>query len=90
MGSDPDKAQAPLAIDADAVLSSPVALERLQLVAGRHPQEGQLGGRMQLLKFAHGGGFDVGKARHPAAFKQCLRVLASKVDQHGNNNDGRY
>ena len=89
MGTEPDKAQAPLAINADAVLSSSVALERFQLVARWHPQEGQIGGRVQLLKFAHGGGFHVGKASHLSAFKQCLRVLASKVDQHGNDNEGR-
>jgi hypothetical protein len=55
----PDKAHAPLVVDADAVLPLAVALQGFELVAGRNPQAGQLGGRMQLQQLASRYPFDV-------------------------------
>jgi hypothetical protein len=43
----PDEANAPLFVDAVAVLTLPIALELLQLVTGRHPQIFQTMDRVQ-------------------------------------------
>ena len=41
IGGAPDEADAPLVVDADAVLSGPVALERLEAIAGRNAKVGE-------------------------------------------------
>ena len=56
----PDKADSPLVVDANALLGLTVGLQRLQLVARRDAQAGQLGGGVDLkLTF-------VGSDRMPA------------------------
>ena len=49
MGCIPNEANPPLVVDADAVLSRPVAQEGLQPVARWHPQEVEIRCRVQLL-----------------------------------------
>jgi hypothetical protein len=44
----PDEAKPPLVIDADAVLSAPIILQRLQMVALGQPQIGKALGLVQL------------------------------------------
>ena len=43
----PDKADAPLPIDANTVLSLSIASERLQVIAGRHAEVGEVSGRVK-------------------------------------------
>src|SRR5437762_13703735 len=52
----PDEADAPLVVDADAVLPRPVALQRLEPVAGRHSQriEPSRGVKLRQLAPRHG------------------------------------
>jgi hypothetical protein len=49
----PHKADAPLVIDPDAVLSASLPFQRFEAIAGRRPQVGQLGGHVQHVEFAH-------------------------------------
>jgi hypothetical protein len=42
----PDKTDPPLVVDADAVLTLPVTVQRFQAIAGRHPQIVQQCGRI--------------------------------------------
>ena len=44
----PDEAKPPLVVDADAVLSAPIILQRLQMVAFGQPQIGEGLGLVQL------------------------------------------
>jgi hypothetical protein len=53
----PDKAHAPLVVDADAPLSSAVTFQPLEPISGRHPQSVNGNGRIQhgklTLRHAH-------------------------------------
>lgn len=51
----PDEADPPLVVDANAVLVFAVCLQRLQLVARRDAQAGQLAGGVDLKQLAPGG-----------------------------------
>lgn len=55
----PQKADPPLFIDANAVPAFAVAFERFQVVARRHGQLLQLGGRVQEQQFASGAALKV-------------------------------
>ena len=50
----PDKADAILIVDANAVLTSPVSLQSLQLVSGRKAQVAQVGRGFELVKLTAG------------------------------------
>lgn len=78
----PDEAQAPLVIDADAVLTRPVANQRLKTVAWRYPQEIQRGGGMELLELPNRNRCDVREPRHTATFEQCVCVSATEGLDH--------
>jgi hypothetical protein len=48
------KADSPLLVDADAELSLPVAIQRVQTIRGRKPQVGQHQSRIQLPESVQG------------------------------------
>ena len=48
----PDKTNAPLVIDADAVLAFPVTFQGFQMIAGRRPQIAKFGRDIQLPQFS--------------------------------------
>lgn len=79
----PDKADTPLVIDADAVLSFAVPLERFQMVAGGNPQACQFRGRLQLQKLAPRHAFDVLESGNRLAMKQRLGLNADERVNHG-------
>ena len=79
----PDEADAPLTIDADAVLTSPVALECFQTIARRNAQELQRCGGVQLLQFSQLYDFDIDEASDAPTLKQRLRVAAAETLDHG-------
>jgi len=54
----PDKADAPLVVDADAVLPFPVAFQCFQVIARRRPQITKLGGNIQLPQLSLGHPFE--------------------------------
>ncbi len=60
VGASPGKADAPLVIDADAVLARPDALQRLEPVARREAEEGEFDGSVNQLKFGEGALLDIG------------------------------
>ena len=65
----PSKANAPLRIDANAVLSFSITFECFQHIAGWHPKAFQISGSMQDQQFASGHSFYVGKSRYLLAAK---------------------
>ena len=80
----PDKTDSPLLVDADAVLSLPIILQRFKSVARRYLQVVKNCRPIQLRKFAQGRSFDVHPALHAPTLKQGLGVLALEVsDRHG-------
>jgi hypothetical protein len=79
----PDEANAPLVVDADAVLSGSITLEGFKPIAGGHPQiiEGFRG--RELGEFPEGDPLDVGgKPPRPRPSPDFLRLLASEILNH--------
>ena len=68
----PHKTDSPLVIDAEAVLPTAVALERLKLVARWNFEAGQFGRRMQLQELAPCYTLNVLEPRHNLATKERL------------------
>jgi len=78
----PDEAHAPLGVDADAVLSSPVAPERLKAVAGRTAQELKGLRRVEHLQLAFGNGLDAAELPRATAFEKGTRLTAVEGLDH--------
>lgn len=74
----PDKANAPLVIDPDTVLTGTVAPEQLQPVARRYPQIIEPCRHLQLLELSQRRPLDVHPALDTFALKECLRVGADE------------
>jgi hypothetical protein len=74
--SRPDEADAPLVIDADAVLAPSIFLERLKMVSRRDPKILEHRRPVKLRKFAKGRALDVDPAANASPFKQRFGVLA--------------
>ena len=73
----PHKADPPLIVDPNAVLSLPPSLERLQAIAGRLLQRVQTGSGMQLAKLAAGGPLNVVReSRRGLVIEDALRLPA--------------
>jgi hypothetical protein len=58
----PDKADAPLVVDADTVLPFAIASQRFQVIARRRPQIAKFGGDIQLPQLSLGQPFASPKA----------------------------
>ena len=78
----PHKAHPPLVVDADAVLTDTVALERFEAIAGRRAKELQRARGVQLREFALGHMRDGAKAPRRPTFELGLRVLAAERLNH--------
>ena len=79
----PDKAQAPLTVDADAVLAFAIVFKSLETVPWRHLQVIENCGPIQLCELAKCRALNVDPALNATAFKQGLRVLALEaLDRH--------
>ena len=60
-GQGPAKDDAPLVVDADGVLACPPPFQRLQPIARRDAQIGELAGEAELNQFSAGDGLDGGR-----------------------------
>ena len=79
----PDKTDAPLVVDADAVPSLPVALEGFESVARRHPHVIQLLRCRELRELAKGHPLNIGwKPARAFALPNFLRLFASEILNH--------
>ena len=81
-GSGPAEADAELVVDADAVLSSAIALERFEAVAGGHSKVFQPPGDLQLPELPPRDRLDLREAPDPSTVCQGLGVGASKRYDH--------
>ncbi len=61
IGSAPDEADAPLFVDADAMLALSVSFERLEAIARRELKEFKLHGRVDELKLCQRALLNVGR-----------------------------
>lgn len=79
-----DKAEAepPLIVDPDTVRASTISPQRLQSVAGRHPQEIKCCGGVQLCELALGSPLECDETPHPIAIGKSFGVLAAKAPNH--------
>ena len=78
-------AKPPLVVDTNAVKTGTVALERFEPVAGRHAEEVQRGGGVELGQLALGDPLNRREAPHPVPGGEPLRVLAAEAMNHGAN-----
>ena len=77
------KADPPLIIDRDGVLTLSVAGEGMQLVTWRYEQILQTNGEVQILKFARGALLDIWWQTFQLAVRvQCLRFAICKAFDH--------
>ena len=74
----PSKANAELIVDADAVLSRPIALECLEPIAGRYAQKVQRCRRMNLFQLASCDALDCAKSAYGRPLEQSLRFRAAE------------
>jgi hypothetical protein len=74
----PHKTDPPLVVYTDAVLAAPIALEQLQLVAGRYLQCFELRCSLQHQQFAPGYPFNILEAGNRMAEKEILGIGAGK------------
>jgi hypothetical protein len=80
----PSKAQPPLVVDPDAVLTRTFALQRLKPVSGQSPQEFKAGRSIQHGKLAPSRRLDPAPAPHRPTFEQGLGIPATETqDRHG-------
>ena len=78
----PLEAEAPLVIDADAVLTLAIALQSLQVVARRSFQEFQRLRSIELSELAHGDADEGLEATRVLALEECKRVFALERLDH--------
>lgn len=80
----PNKADAPLLVDANAVLPLSIILQRFEAVARRHFQVVKNGRPVQLCKLSQGMAFNIDPALNAFTLEECLCVFALEVfDRHG-------
>jgi len=82
VSASPDEANAPLVVDADAVLSLAVAVERLKAIARWGSQVTQRNSGIQLAELPERHRLDGAKARDPFSLVEALRVLRPEALDH--------
>jgi hypothetical protein len=83
IGGAPDEADAPLIVDADAVLASTSALERLEPIAGRNAQIGEGVGRIEDDEFPKRDALKAGgQTTRAATLKERFRVGVAEGSDH--------
>ena len=78
----PSKANPPLVIDTDAVLTQPVVFQHFQFIAGRLPQILKGSGAMQVEKFAPRLPFEGLKTGNSTIIKESGGVATSERFDH--------
>jgi hypothetical protein len=81
----PDKADAPLIVDTDAVLPLTTAMQFLQAIGGRGLQIAQLGGGIEHGQFAQCRPLDGSKSADALASKKLFRLGGAERNDHTNN-----
>lgn len=71
----PAKADSPLIIDANAVLTGTIALERLKVIPGRNFQILKTISDFELSEFSPGNLGNIHKSLYTLALIECLRVF---------------
>jgi hypothetical protein len=74
----PAEAYSPLVVDANAVLTTSIALERFWPIAGWRPEIIQTRGPMQQQQLAACGSLDRAEPRHQLIAEQSLRLAANE------------
>jgi len=83
VGSDPAEADAPLIVDSDAVLASPVPGELLKAVRGRDAEIEEAGRGIEHDEFAKGNSLKVRRhSANPLPFEKTLGVGVAKAADH--------
>jgi hypothetical protein len=80
----PSEANAPLIIDANAVLSQSVSFQGFEPVPGRSQQISQFDRSCQLIEFATRGAFAIYPACNPLPSGELLGLLAFEGPDHRN------
>ena len=78
----PPKADPPLIVDADAVLSLPIPTESLQAVSWRRSKIAKFDGTVQLAQFSAGHLLERCEAQDPLAVVELLGVAAAERPDH--------
>ncbi len=78
----PDKADAPLIIDPDRVLSFPISSQRLQLVPWRRSQDPQFRRGVELEQFPQGNALDGAETLAVMIVEKLLGFLRAKALDH--------
>ena len=85
IGGAPDEADAPLIVDADAVLASTIALEKLEAIAGRDAKVGEGIGRIEKdelpKRYALKAG---GETTRAATLKERFRIGVAEGANHAS------
>ncbi len=85
IGRAPDEADAPLIVDADAVLACTVALERFEPIAGRNAQVGEGIGRIENDEFPKRDALKAGRQTTRATtLKERFRVGVAEGANHAS------
>lgn len=83
IGGAPDEADAPLIVDADAVLASTIALERLEPITGRNAQVGEGVGRIENDEFPKRDALKAGgQTTRAATLKERFRIGVAEGADH--------
>ncbi len=82
VASFPTKADTPLVVDPDAVLTPTITPERLKTITGRDAKFGELCCRVEPRKPATGDVLDVSKPSRPLIVAKALGVSAAKRTNH--------
>ena len=78
----PEKANSPLVVDADAVLSFAVAHQRFKLIAGRRTQARQLRSGMELKQLASSYPLNVLESGYRSTMEKQFRIGTCKRNNH--------
>ena len=82
--TEPAEAEAPLVVDADAILAEAIGTQSLEAIAGRQAHDVELIGGVELEKFAAGGALDVWRqAARRDAGKDFFRLGVGEALDHG-------
>src|SRR3954464_1072604 len=78
----PSETQAPLIVDADAVLAGAIPVQGLQAIAGRRGQELECLGRVHLRELARGDLRDRAKSLRASCLKEGPSLFAAEALDH--------
>jgi hypothetical protein len=78
----PAKTNAPLVVDPDAVLPTPIASKGLKSIARRHREFRQLANRIEYQQLTACQPFDAAEATHSSVVKKRFAVTIGKAPDH--------